>query len=185
MIYLIRHGLDDERFIGGYSDVKLLPLGIRQIEESASWLMKQNFDIRKIYTSDIARAIESATIIADYLKLDLCIDQKLREQNKGLLNGMNRIQAIGEYSEYVLSKDINLRYPDGESLKDLYIRIKDLLQEITKYDNSLLVTHRGVINMIYYLTRNDCFNMDKSKYNVEHGSIHEFDTFKSKIRRIK
>ena len=27
MIYLLRHGLDDESYIGGYSDVSLIPEG--------------------------------------------------------------------------------------------------------------------------------------------------------------
>lgn len=185
MIYFVRHGLDDERYIGGYSDVKLLDIGIKQIEEMSKWLVLQNFDIRKIYSSDIVRATESADIIAKYLNLCILIDKQFREQNKGLLNGMDRLLAIEKYSEHVFNIDINFRYPEGESLNDLYLRVKKLLSNISNYDNSLIVTHRGVINMIYYLTCNDDLDMNKNKYNVSHASVHEFDVEKSKIRRIR
>lgn len=185
MIYLIRHGMDDERFIGGYSEVGLTDVGVIQIEEVGKWIIEQGFDIRNIYTSDIVRAIESARIVNKYLNLNICIDNKLREQNKGLLNGMDRLVAYDIYSEYVNTSDVNLRYPEGESLMDLYLRIKDLLLDISKYDNSLLFTHRGVINMIYYLTNDMVLDMNKGRYNVLHGSVHELDVEKLKIRRIR
>ena len=185
MIYLVRHGLDDERFIGGYSDVCLLDEGIKQIEFASEWILKQGFDIRKIYSSDVLRAIQSASIIAKYLNLEILIDKGLREQDKGLLNGMDREMAEVIYPEYVFSKNINMRYPNGESLMDLYLRVKKLLLNISSFDNSLIVTHRGVINMIYYLTCGDELDMNKGKYDVTHASIHEFDIGKSKIRRIR
>lgn len=185
MIYLIRHGLDDERFIGGYSSVGLVDLGIKQIEESSEWILKQGYDIKKIYSSDITRAIESAKIIANKLNLDIIVDKRLREQNKGLLNGMNRLDAEKFFSHYLFSKSVDTCYPDGESLRDLYLRIRELLVDVSIYDKSLLVTHRGVINMIYYLTHNDELDMNKDKYGVVHGSVHELNLIKSKIRRIK
>lgn len=186
MIYLMRHGMDDERFIGGYSDVGLTDIGVWQVDDVGKWLMNQNFDIRKIYTSDIVRAVESANIVNKYLNLELyVVDIKLREQNKGLLNGIDRSIAEEIYSEYVNSSDINMKYPEGESLMDLYLRIKEFLLNISSYDNSLLVTHRGVINMIYYLCNDIFLDMNKSRYNVEHSSVHEFNIEKLKIRRIR
>lgn len=185
MIYLVRHGLDDESRIGGYSDVGLLDDGVSQIEEVGDWIFKQQFDIEKIFCSDINRAIESALIINKFLNLNILIDKNLREQNKGLLNGMDRKVAEMLYSEYVFVNDVNLRYPNGESLFDLYLRIRRFLLNISSFDNSLIVTHRGVINMIYYITRGDMLDVDKTKYDVTHASVHEFDIVKSKIRRIR
>ena len=52
-------------------------------------------------------------------------------------------------------------------------------------DNSLVVTHRGVINTIYYYLNNIPLDMDKKKFNVDHLSIHELDIQKKLIRRIK
>ena len=52
-------------------------------------------------------------------------------------------------------------------------------------DNSLIVTHRGVINMIYYILTNTPLDMDKKRFDVDHLSIHELDLNKKVIRRIK
>lgn len=185
MIYLIRHGLDDERFIGGYSNVELTKEGIEQVHESGIWLKENVKNIDKIYTSDIKRAIQSADIINGYFNLEVEKIDCLRELNKGLLNGMDKELAKIYYPDYIEVNNINIKYPDGESMIDLYNRIKILLNSIDKYDNSLLVTHRGVINMIYILLNKHELTMDKERYNVEHASIHELDIDKKLIRRIK
>lgn len=185
MIYLVRHGLDDERFIGGYSDVGLIDIGIKQVQEVGKWILQNDFDIRKIYSSDIKRALQSARIIGEYLNLDISVDSVLREQDKGLLNGMKKDDALILYPEYVKCDDVRKKYPNGESLLDLYVRVKELLENISIYDNSLVVTHRGVINMIYYLTLGDEIDMNKDRYDVCHASVHEFNICKSKIRRIR
>ncbi len=66
---------------------------------------------------------------------------------------------------------------------DLYKRIKILLGNI-KDNNTLYVTHRGVINMIYYILKDINLDMDKEKFNVTHASLHELDLNKKLIRRI-
>ena len=74
MIYLLRHGLDDESKIGGWSDVGLTKEGIKQIKEAKNFIT-ENISFRDIVSSDIKRASESAKIInedfnkkMDYLK---------------------------------------------------------------------------------------------------------------------
>lgn len=185
MIYIVRHGLDDERFIGGYSDVCLTDIGIKQIHDVGKWILQNDFDIRKIYSSDIKRALQSARIIGEYLNLDISVDIGLREQDKGILNGMKKEDALILYPEHVRCDDVSRCYPNGESLLDLYIRVKELLENISIYDHSLLVTHRGVINMIYYLISGDEIDMNKDRYDVCHASVYEFDICKSRIRKIR
>lgn len=185
MIYLVRHGLDDENYIGGYSDVDLTDFGKRDINELGKWLKIQGFDVSKIYTSDIKRAVSTTNIINSYLQLPVCKTKNLRELDKGMITGMKKNIAFEMYPEYMDVKDIRIRYPKGESMLDLYLRIRTFLEKVDKYDGSILVTHRGVINMIYCLVYNDELSMNKEKYNVTHGSVHEFDIKKSMIRRIK
>jgi len=185
MIYLIRHGLDDESFIGGYSNVGLTKKGINQVHESSLWLKENKININKIYTSDIKRAIESTEIINSYFNLDIEIIKNLRELDKGLLNGMDKEVAKINYPDYIEVNDINIKYPNGESMLDLYKRIKLFLDKIDKYDNSLLVTHRGVINMIYTLLNNDELTLNKERYGVIHASVHELNLENKKIRRVK
>lgn len=185
MIYLIRHGLDDETFIGGYSNIGLTEEGKNQIQESSIWLKNNIKNINKIYTSDVKRAIESSEIINKYFNLQIETTKDLRELDKGLLNGMDKKEAFKFYPKYINVTSINKKYPNGESMVDLYKRIKLLLSNIDRYENCLLVTHRGVINMIYVLLNNDELTMNKERYNVTHSSIHELDLERKKIRRIK
>ena len=86
---------------------------------------------------------------------------------------MNRMSKFG----------IMDKYPNGESMLDLYNRMKIYLNSF-KEDNVLLITHRGVINMFYYILNDVNLDMDKEKFNVLHGSIHEMDKNKKLIRRI-
>lgn len=185
MIYLFRHGLDDESYIGGYSNVGLIEEGVKQVNESALWLKENIKGIKKVYTSDVKRALQTSEIINSYLNLDIELKKELRELDKGLLNGMNKEKAKKEFPDYMGEIDIYTKYPNGEAMVDLYQRIKVLLDELKKYDNSLIVTHRGVINMIYILLNNDVLTMDKGKYNVTHASVHELDLDKRLIKRIK
>ena len=183
MVYFIRHGLDDETFIGGWSDVDLIEEGINQVNKSINFI-KKNLDIKKIYSSDIKRAITTSNMISKELNIPVIKTDIFREQNKGLVNGLIKEDAIINYGLYLNSKDINLRYPKGESLLDLYNRITSNYDEIKSLENSLIVTHRGVINMLYYYLNNDKLDLNKKKYNVDHASIHELDINKGIIRRI-
>lgn len=185
MIYFVRHGLDDESYIGGYSTVNLTMEGIRQAEESALWLKDSGLEFNRIYSSDIKRAVSTAEIINKYFDLSITKDCQLRELDKGEMNGLKKEIAMEKYPEFMNVDDIYMRYPSGESMYDLYCRIKVLLSNISRYDKSLIVTHRGVINMMYIMFSGDDLNMDKEKYGVEHASIHELDLVKSRIRRIR
>ena len=96
MIYLMRHGQDDENYIGGWSDVSLIPEGIVQVNENANWI-KENLNIKFILCSDVKRAVQTATIVSDILDMSFIETSELREQSKGLLNGVLRTEADKEY----------------------------------------------------------------------------------------
>ena len=183
MIYLLRHGLDDERFIGGYSDVPLIPEGIKQAELARDFLVKSNLGIDKIYSSDIARAKQTTDIVNEKLNLDVIYDEGLRELDKGLLTGLEKSIAYHEYPEYKDLKLVSIKYPNGESMKEFYDRVINYFSNF-KDDNCLLVTHRGVINMLYFNFTNTPLSMDKEQFGVTHGSIHELDIDKKYIRKI-
>ena len=59
MIYLLRHGLDDESFIGGWSDVDLISAGIKQVENTRDYIVDNKLLINNIISSDIKRAKEN------------------------------------------------------------------------------------------------------------------------------
>ena len=183
MIYLMRHGQDDENYIGGWSDVELIPEGIKDVEMMGEWI-KDNLNIKQIICSDVRRAVHTADIINSYLNVKVIQLSDFREQSKGKLNGMLKTDAQKEYPEYFKNVSINTVYPDGECLKDLYNKVKLYLDKLSKIeDNTLIITHRGYINMIYYLLNNVPLDMNKKRFNVDTASLHEFDG--ETIRRIK
>ncbi len=184
MVYLIRHGRDDERFIGGWSDAHLTPEGVNESVNARNFIVNKGLVINKILSSDITRAKETARIINSKLNVPLEITKLLNEQDKGIINGIPLQMAEEYYSEFINTEDIYKRFPEGESLSDLYNRILYYFHDILKEDNSLLVTHRGVINMIYYILTNTKLDYNKERFNVSHSSIHEYDPKLKKIKRI-
>lgn len=184
MIYLIRHGLDDERFIGGWSNTHLTPEGVKQSVNARNFIVNKGLVINNILSSDITRAKETADIINAKLEVPTFYSDHLREQNKGILNGVSKDIVEEYYSEYVNSKSIYKRFPEGESLSDLYHRVLYYIDEFLAKDKSLIVTHRGVINMLYYILNDIKLDCNKERFNVTHASIHELDTSLKKIKRI-
>lgn len=182
MIYLLRHGLDDEQYIGGWSNVSLIDEGIKQIMDVSKFI-KNNIDLVCIYSSDIKRAKQSANILNSYLGLPIHYMEQLREQDKGFLTGIKKSNKPSIYDNMSICD----RYNGGESLTDLYLRINELLDSIIvkkSFQNSILVTHRGVINMIYYILNNITLDMNKERFDVSHASLHEFDTNNRVIKKI-
>lgn len=184
MIYLLRHGLDDEKYVGGWSDQDLTPEGIKQIEEASKYI-KENLKFDQIYSSDIKRAVSTAKIISKETNIKVEFLTFLRELNKGVLNGMEVKDAKNLYPEFFTYLSIRDRYLYGESMMQFYERIKDSLEKILSLDNSLIITHRGVINMIYFILSNRLPNMNKSQFGVTHASLHELDPVKKKIKKIE
>ena len=185
MIYLLRHGLDDESFIGGHSDVELTLTGISQVMEVTSFLKNNCYKIEKIISSDIRRARQTTEIVNAGLNLPIEYTSILRELDKGKLNGLPITQAKILYPKFTSVKNINIKYPNGESMLEFYERIKSDVDKILALDNSLIVTHRGVINMLYFILNNLELNMDKKQFGVEHASLHELDPKSKVIKKIR
>ena len=181
MIYLLRHGLDDESKIGGWSDAKLTNDGIRQVK-AAKKFIKNNINFKDIVSSDVKRAKQTARILNDGLNKKIIYTPSLREQNKGDYNGLPKMVLKDD----TFLKDLTIydTFPNGESLLDLYFRIERLMLVIDTWDDNLLITHRGVINMIYYLLNNKKPDMYKDSFDVTHASVHKLDLKSKTIERI-
>ena len=84
-IIFVRHGKDDDRYRGGWSDLDLIPEGEEQAKRLAKYLKKNEnvFHISSIISSDLRRALTTATYIGDELKISIRKDSELREINNG------------------------------------------------------------------------------------------------------
>ncbi len=185
MIYLMRHGQDDESYIGGWSDVSLIEEGVCDVKESALWI-KDNLNIKSIQTSDVKRAVETSTLVSEIIDIPFSLNSNLREQNKGDLNGVLRTNLTDDELVFAESKSVDIVYPNGESLRDLYNRMKIYLSKIMEMeDDTLLITHRGVINMIYYLLYDKHLDMNKKQFGVSTASVHELDKNLRIIKKVR
>lgn len=182
MVYLLRHGLDDEKYIGGWSDVDLVNEGVKQIKKSTKFIVEKGLVINKIISSDIKRAVTTSRIVNEKLGVDIVYTSDLRELDKGDITGILKSSIDNNVLKNI--KSIFDKYPRGEAMIDLYNRMKVYLKILEGIDNVLLVTHRGVINMFYYLLNDIKLDIDKEKFGVVHGSIHEMNVEKRLIRRI-
>lgn len=99
---------------------------------------------------------------------------------------MVRSQAEREYPQYKESNiTIDTRYPSGESLRDLYNRMQDVIDYMDSLkDDTLIVTHRGIINMLYYILNDIPLDMDKKRFDVNHASLHVYDKENKSIRKV-
>lgn len=186
MIYFLRHGLDDERFIGGWSHMQLTWEGRNQVKEEIHFLKEHPIHFDRIYSSDLPRAHQTALMIQHELGKPLIKDQRLREQNKGDLNGMFIVKANLKYHyrEFLENMTVDTIYSNGESLKTFWERMEASLPYFLEQDNTLIVTHRGVINYLYYQMNGMPVDMNKGQFEVTHASIHEYQPKTKQIKKI-
>ena len=193
-VIFIRHGTDDDRYRGGWSKADLIPEGIEQAKRLADYLKENNneYRIQKIISSDLPRAMSTAQFISAELGLPVLQEFQLREMNNGDLAGMLNDEALERYPGlFFRSLKMNEPYPNGESPADFFMRIKNWFDEFTaKHKNSneniLVVTHGGVINIIYYLVNGLEWSNRSRAFDTANCSIHALntDTMKFEIENM-
>lgn len=175
-IILIRHGEDDNTVRGGWSNTALTENGISQSEKLADRLISEKINIDEIYTSDLLRAYQTADIIAEKYGINPIKCMELREVNNGRLAGMkNEIADVKYPNLYWRCLEWEEHYPDGESPKEFFERIKKLWNRFSnKYKDSdksiAIVTHAGVINIILSIISNENYSNKNKPKSVPNAS---------------
>ena len=104
-LLLVRHGETDwnaEGRLQGQTDRPLSDYGRRQARELAGDL--EHEALEAIYSSDLARARETAEIVGERLDLPVVLDPDLREKDWGTWEGLSaverdRVEFVGEPTE--------------------------------------------------------------------------------------
>ncbi len=188
-IYLIRHGDDDERYRGGWSDLPLIDEGIEKSKKLALFLdSSEDIKIDRIIASDLRRAKMTADIINEKLNVDIKYDMRIRENNNGIFAGMLNEEAIKKYPNAFFSNlKYNEKFPQGESPKDFFHRIRkgffSILKENQDVDNLMIVTHAGVISIIYHIIQKKRWTNKRKSVKIPKTSITkiEYDNKELKI----
>lgn len=183
-ILFVRHGKDSDQHRGGWSQLDLLPEGKREAKMLADYLVqhKEDYHFTKMITSDLKRAETTATILVEALQLPLEKESSLRETNNGDLAGMLNSEADQKFPRlYFRSLAMDEHYPNGESPREFYQRIKTWFQRFLQENNNsdetqIVVTHGGVINIIYHLVNQIEWTNKSNLFHVKHCSISLLNT---------
>lgn len=130
----------------GWKQVELNDLGKEQAVNLGN--LNKDLKVDVIFTSDLVRAIDSANLaFPSYKKV---VDKRLRECNYG--------DYDGESKEFVVyEKHIDDPFPNGESLKDVEVRINSFIEDIKKEyagKSIAIVAHRAPQLALEVLTKN-------------------------------
>jgi broad specificity phosphatase PhoE len=155
-LLLVRHGETDWNRDGrwqGHSDTHLNDLGRKQAARLAAEL--DGVDV--VYSSDLARARETAEILAARLELPVQVDPRLRERSFGTWEGKTgpEIEAdfAGAHARWLAGGP---GADDAEPFDDFAARVQAFLGEVVERhpdETVLVVAHGGSIRVIHALAQ--------------------------------
>ncbi len=159
-VLLARHGETDDnrqplRF-QGWRDTPLNDTGRRQAAELAERVA--GLGVRALWSSDLIRARETAAIVGAGLGLEVRLDARLREANRGLWEGRLFDDVAREeperFAAWMQAGD-QWRFPGGESLQEQQDRVAACVEEVRATGElpALVVCHGGSIRVM--LCRSD------------------------------
>jgi probable phosphoglycerate mutase len=151
-ILLARHGETEWNRVGrwqGHADPPLNDAGRSQAAELAERLAGDG--IAAVYSSDLARARETASVVAARLGLGVVEDVGLREIDVGSWSGLTRAEVEQRFPEgYARWLDGEIGH-DGETREQLTARVVSAVERVAAVHPEatvLVVTHGGAIRAI-------------------------------------
>lgn len=155
MILFARHGETDDNFppprVQGWIDTPLNDRGRAQARELAEAVRPR--DIAAVHSSHLARARETAEIVASELGLEVAVDERLAESRRGSWEGrlLEEIER-DEPDMWVAWRrgGADFRFPDGESLSEHAERVAAALADVRRGPlPALCVCHGGTIRCAF------------------------------------
>ena len=145
MLILVRHGrtaLNAEHKLQGRIDQPLDEVGLSQAVEIAKVLT----DIDRVISSPLMRATQTAAALGKPVE----IDQRFVELDYGSFDGLLDSDVPGEIWRKLRS-DKNYRPPNGETLAELDLRVRQAINELVeaaRTKNIVVVSHVSPIKAI-------------------------------------
>jgi broad specificity phosphatase PhoE len=146
---LIRHGETDwnkeDRF-RGRSNIGLNSTGHEQARKIAAWFADEK--IAAVYSSPLPRALETAAPLAADRQLQVAPSANLLDVDFGGWEGLSREEAQTKFPEPYdlwMKAPGRVRFPGGESVRQVRNRIENLLRELSEDhlgETVALVSHR-------------------------------------------
>lgn len=180
-LILVRHGETETNVQGKihkYADLEeLTKNGVVQIEKTSKAL--KDYQPIAVYCSKEKRAIQSAKIIANNLKIPMYETKGLEERNWGDYAGLSfqEIKVKAGLDKMSFEERYTFCPPNGETWKETEERLLKVLYDILSKNSEksiVLVTHGGSIR-IYMPTLLGVDKSESYKYDPNNASISVFD----------
>lgn len=151
-VLIIRHGQSQgnaEGRFGGHTDTPLSPRGRRQAQATAEALAGEKFSA--IYSSDLPRAVETASPLVRLTGVQLETTDALRERSVGVMEGLTFEEAAEQHPEQyqaLLRRDFEHVLLGGESYRQTLDRASRKLDEVIEQHRGgriVLFAHTGTI----------------------------------------
>jgi alpha-ribazole phosphatase/probable phosphoglycerate mutase len=157
----------------GQSDPPLNAMGRAQATALAALL--RTWNVRRLYTSDLRRAVQTAHPLAKLWAIPVDTRSDLREMSFGDWEGRSWSQIRANQPEIAnMESSLNLCAPGGETFACFRVRVLRALKEIVLECNGSLtaiVTHLGVIRVLLKeLSSGDC--MWEPWHRIDHCSVY-------------
>ncbi len=158
-LIIVRHGQSEANLQGifaGQLDVELSELGHLQAERTAEYIA-ENYNIDRIYASDLKRAYGTAKHLADKLGTEIIKAPNMREINAGEWDGRKFGDLLKDYAEDygVWINDIGrARCTGGETTVGLSERISAEIARIAEENEGktvVIATHATPIRVMQCL----------------------------------
>ncbi len=152
----IRHGeteWNSEGRFQGHLNSALNPEGLTQAGALGARLARNSFDL--LISSDLGRALQTASAIAMRTGHEIMVEPRLRERNMGIFQGLTPAEVQSRYpDEYIRFKSNDPEYaiPGGESMRQLFERCVACFADLAERHAGMTlaaVTHGGVLAMLY------------------------------------
>lgn len=155
-LYLIRHGETDWNLNGrwqGHVDIPLNEVGYTQAELVAQRLRHERVHIDFLYSSDLARAYQTAWAIGEAINKPAELLPALREIDLGTWGGLTRDEIKQRYPVEFTLLDQGQDVPRGgaETLAALRKRVVEVIEALIGQHHGeqlMFVTHGGPIRML-------------------------------------
>jgi probable phosphoglycerate mutase len=155
MFYVVRHGLTDyheQNICQSQEHNPINETGFAQARDLADRIEKIKLD--HFFSSDLLRAVQTADIVNEKLKMEIKYDSRLRERHTGIFAAKSKDNITMEVQVDAID---NAHKYGGETFEDVYKRCKSFYDEMRckKINNALVMAHGGSIKMLLYImTRN-------------------------------
>ena len=151
-VLLIRHGQsrgNAERRFGGHTATPLSARGRKQAQATALTLKSES--VTAIYSSDLARAMETAGALSKLTGLPVHATDAFRERSVGVMEGLTFEDAAQQHPDQyaaLLRRDFEHVLTGGESYRQLLDRAAQKLDEIIEENRGAKIavfSHTGTI----------------------------------------